>query len=804
MYHGRLVQLTTLILRISLFIAIFFFWQAAIVNFTESMIINAVIKDERYMNNCLNVLEVQNYSMWISICSLHGVVENIRKFMEAYPVLYKATDKEGRKVYQTALPENGKIIRSVFLWYGEYEVLDKQPLHRSETFYVFKASETLDAKENIKRDVAVKLLVSKEAFDKELHERFSNSLTTVTFDSKYVLPILRHHRNLNTLVPEISHSTGFLTKQQAESFHCIVTPLASMSLTSLLNKDSLRFSGRDLDYIRNLFKSLVECTYHIHSKGVIHNDIKTSKFVLIENNWNISVTDAACLEGALFCSDCSSAYYPPEAIIEVDKIVTEEFRSYTLKSYVVKTKSDNLTAKPSFDIWSLGCILYQLLHPRILPLFQGGVNDRLTDDISEEDNLVLLYEWTLDTKRRKLSAIRGNNVMNSKYPKDCAWAYDLLTLMLMKDPDERIKMIDLLKHPFITGNVEIVNYKPTTEEPEYDVFISYRVATNENEAEAFYNLLTMCGLRVFWDKKSLKDGEEWQEGFLRGVFSCRVFACILSTASINTFKSHKEESHCDNYLLELALAVELKKLNIITNIFPVMIGYDEIVHVNFSKRTVSGQPTLETNYVQYNPYGLSDTVEITALKTVLTQRLNDKQLKPSLKSHSAKEILIELGSIQGYKFKGDNVSDMNAAALKIKSLVIEAREKSASNISANEIIRKIHDVETAISNIKNVAVALSSKIASLNHCSASKGECTDMSIDQVGRRYELRGTCMKYRADCVGLKVPVRVGPAPTEPVVGYVEHGQEVIVRREITNGYFELVSTEVNLCMCASILVH
>ena len=38
---------------------------------------------------------------------------------------------------------------------------------------------------------------------------------------------------------------------------------------------------------------------------------------------------------------------------------------------VVFVGYDLLVAQPSFDVWSLGCILYQMCSPDVRPLFQG-------------------------------------------------------------------------------------------------------------------------------------------------------------------------------------------------------------------------------------------------------------------------------------------------------------------------------------------------------------------------------------------------------------------------------------------------
>lgn len=50
----------------------------------------------------------------------------------------------------------------------------------------------------------------------------------------------------------------------------------------------------------------------------------------------------------------------------------------------------------------------------------------------------------------------------------------------------------------------------------YDCFINYRVASDSDLAEKLYLYLATKGIYAFLDKKCLKNGEKWKEGFLTG------------------------------------------------------------------------------------------------------------------------------------------------------------------------------------------------------------------------------------------------------------------------------------------------
>jgi hypothetical protein len=55
-------------------------------------------------------------------------------------------------------------------------------------------------------------------------------------------------------------------------------------------------------------------------------------------------------------------------------------------------------------------------------------------------------------------------------------------------------MTFILNHAFLTGrNIT----RLMEDEPEYDIFISYRVASDFHHAELLYNLLTSNGFKVW-------------------------------------------------------------------------------------------------------------------------------------------------------------------------------------------------------------------------------------------------------------------------------------------------------------------
>ena len=94
---------------------------------------------------------------------------------------------------------------------------------------------------------------------------------------------------------------------------------------------------------------------------------------------------------------------------------------------------------------------------------------------------------------------------------------------------------------------------------EFDVFISYRVQTEQRVAGMLYNLLTRHphSLRVYLDKVCLEDGKPWQEGFTKGLFRSNVYCILFSKAGMERLLELTPDSPVDNVLLEIRLAREL-------------------------------------------------------------------------------------------------------------------------------------------------------------------------------------------------------------------------------------------------------
>ena len=206
----------------------------------------------------------------------------------------------------------------------------------------------------------------------------------------------------------------------------------------------------------------------------MHADLKTLNIVRTAGQWKLIDLDAACVIGKEPVGHkSSSAYVPPEAIYVDEKTDTACVRS-TLAVTKGQASYELLTAHPSFDVWSLGCILYQMCTPDVKPLFQGGQDDNLVGVRKGVDNLFALAEWNPALKADKLADVPDKLARN------------LLSQMLHKDPLQRPSLSRVLAHSFLSGKKVA---RLVGEKPKYDVFLSYRVAADAHHVEKLYNLL---------------------------------------------------------------------------------------------------------------------------------------------------------------------------------------------------------------------------------------------------------------------------------------------------------------------------
>jgi serine/threonine protein kinase len=215
----------------------------------------------------------------------------------------------------------------------------------------------------------------------------------------------------------------------------------------------------------------------------------------------------------------------------------------------VVVKKDGVVAHQSYDIWSLGIILYQMCTGE--QMFLSSY-----DSLAESD-LEVLHEWSDVFTRQKMQKITQSLPRN------------LVSRILTKDPAKRPSLSAILAHPFLSGRpiVRLVG-----EAAMFDVFISYRKDTDSEHARYLRELLMAKGWRVWLDQNELPHAGTWESEMVNGIAKSKVFVTLISDGSLVKLRNLSPHSDVDNYFLEMQLALELKTMGLIDTVFPVFVG----------------------------------------------------------------------------------------------------------------------------------------------------------------------------------------------------------------------------------------
>jgi glycogen synthase kinase 3 beta len=195
-------------------------------------------------------------------------------------------------------------------------------------------------------------------------------------------------------------------------------------------------------YIYQVCRSLA----YIHSLGICHRDIKPQNLLLNTRTHDVKLCDFGSakilIKGEPNVSYICSRYYrAPELVFEATEYTT------------------------AIDIWSLGCVLAELLLGT--PLFPGD---------SGVDQLIEIIKILGTPTKEEIQAMNPNHT-SFKFPqikphpwtkvfrnKAPAAAVDLVSQFLRYDPKQRLDPFDALAHPFFDElrepNARLPNGKP--------------------------------------------------------------------------------------------------------------------------------------------------------------------------------------------------------------------------------------------------------------------------------------------------------------------------------------------------------
>ena len=240
--------------------------------------------------------------------------------------------------------------------------------------------------------------------------------------------------------------------------------------------------------------------------------------------------------------------------------------------------------------------------------------------------------------------------------------------------------------------------------PGYDVFISYRVKDSHGKptadsklAEMLYNKLTAKGVRVWWDVKCIQPGQDWEVEFIKGLVESRSLLPIVSRNGVDErFETLKQDSPCDNVLLEYRLALELRarsslKRNLyIQLIYPVFVGDVDASTLHyrdyFTPTVKNPDPPVE-NADPPEPVKPSPSPCVSSVEEKFKGHLKNQELGPPATSDlTVAYILGEIKKCQGGRIitdestslsdiLDDKCSDIEKMVKGIRSAAVEFRRR---------------------------------------------------------------------------------------------------------------------------------
>jgi mitogen-activated protein kinase 7 len=226
----------------------------------------------------------------------------------------------------------------------------------------------------------------------------------------------------------------------------------------------------DSHYQSFIYQTLCGLKY-IHSADVLHRDLKPGN-LLVNADCELKICDFGLARGFLECPEQNVGFM-------TEYVATRWYRAPEIMlSFTNYTKA--------IDIWSVGCILAELLGGK--PIFRGK------DYVDQLNQILLILGTPKESTLTKIGSVRAQNYVRSLpfmrkvhyselFPTANPLALDLLEKMLTLDPYERITVEEALNHPYLS-----VWHDPQ-DEPECQIKFDFKSFETVDDMKSMKNLI---------------------------------------------------------------------------------------------------------------------------------------------------------------------------------------------------------------------------------------------------------------------------------------------------------------------------
>ena len=348
----------------------------------------------------------------------------------------KVHDKEGKAKYDPKTAHIVKLPSSIVCNYAKYKNVSSRLIKRTVCNTTFEIDEKYEISDAIGQGAYGIVVAARDrtmgkkeeacVAIKKIEKAFEHKIFTKRTLRELKIMRLLNHENV------IGIKTLLLPKSREEFEDIYVCrPLMETDLASIIKSQQPLSNEHIQFFIYQILRGLK----YIHSAGIIHRDLKPRN-LLVNSNCDLKICDFG-LSRAITCQN--------EPGKMTDYVATRWYRAPEL---LLELREYG----PSIDVWSVGCILAELLRRK--PFMPGSDTKNQLDIIFDffgtptEDFISSIPKERLRKFLRSIPPKKPKS-LDILFPKADPLAVDLLKQMLIVDYRKRFTIDDALKHPYL-------------------------------------------------------------------------------------------------------------------------------------------------------------------------------------------------------------------------------------------------------------------------------------------------------------------------------------------------------------------